>query len=270
MTLFYFPFQSLEVYCNEVQNALSLDKGTRILSFNHSHLYITAMLKASCCFSHVIPPLSSSSSSSATPSGTDSTQLERPHPQALPIIEATTSSSSSAYALPPIYSSTPTSLKDSHSSTTRSSNINIPTLNPTLTSNHPPSSLGATRYLSMPNSSHHFSPKTTYPRTKRIPIIGSGRSLPQRYRSSMTREYFSNSGSFTTSPLTAGGGNLPLRISTSTFSPPPRSRSSGNPSPMSSWSVWTSSCLEAELAPDSFQSWVWVNGTESESSGLYD
>ena len=80
----------------------------------------------------------------------------------------------------------------------------------------------------------------------------------------------SSSGGSRASPFTAGGGGNSFFNGSSLSTARPVSGSystSGNLSPTSSWSVLGFE-LEQNTTLDSLQSWVWMNGVETESSGL--
>ncbi len=256
--------QSLELYCKEVQNALSLDKGTKILSSDHSHLYVTSLLKSSCCFSP--RGLLTTSENSENTEGNDI--LERTHPQATPTYDV----SLSPYLLPPIYSSTPGSLGRSMD------NLNVSSRTPQ-TTDQPTITASGHHHHHQPRPPPHLeAPKMSIP-------INVGRGHQNRRQRPLRKESQSSSGSYT-SPLTAGGGGgIPfLPTSGSALSSYCHLQSTGSMSPFGSWSFWNSSSFEkkaelldlgqdmmAETTPPSgsLKSWVWVNGIETESSGMY-
>ena len=264
--------QSMELYCNEVQSALSLEKGTPVFSYPNSHLYVTALLRASCCFSRTLPTATQSSPSPSVSTGTDHTSISRMHPQAPPHIAMETSPF--LYSLPPLY---PSSSLGSSST---------PGAQPSSADDHSAPPLSAASQAGMvrsgseaPASSDVRYLTASYSVTRQIPVVQDGRrSLRQRHTGGK------HSGSHA-SPLTAGEGVALFRMSGSAMTSYHRIRSSpGKLSPggsSSSWAVWNSSSFERRCAsvPEdagggrdvsgSLQSWVWVDGAglESESSG---
>ena len=269
------PQQNLENYCNDVQGALSLEKekGTPVFSYPSSHLYVTALLRASCCFSRTLPTTTHSSPSPSTSAGTDTASMARPHPQAPPIAAESLPSS---LLLPPIYSASPTTGTSA-----------APQLNGA--AEVPPILKNGYRDINSTIQGHaRYIPSAAISVTKQIPTVQDGTRRPSRRRHSNGRR----SGSYT-SPITAGEGSAFFRLSgsaVSSFQHLQGSPGTGNLSPQASWSLWNSSSFEKRsdllvsqetdevgvadrggLVPGSLQSWVWVEGVgmETESSGTW-
>jgi len=249
-------------------------KGTPIFSYPSSHLYVTALLRASCCFSRSLPAATQSSPSPSTSAGTDTASLTRTHPQA-PSVPA--ESSPSSLLLPPIYSASPTTgvSVPPHSN----GDVEVPQI---LTNGYRDTASaiqGHARYI----------PSAAITVTKQIPTVQDGTRRPTRHRQSNSRR----SGSYT-SPITAGEGSAFFRLSGSAVSSFQHlqggSPGTGNLSPQASWSLWNTASFEKRsdllvsqeaedggvadgggMAPGSLQSWVWVEGVgvETESSGTW-
>ena len=241
-----------------MQNALSLDKGTPILSYFNSHVYITALLKASCCFSRTFPTTSSSSTSAA---GSEISLFSRAQPQAMPITDRSSLSTHT-----PI-------LEDNNSlgnSALKSSKLSQSGSGRPL---HPVSS----SMTSVDSSVYHNDMHQTAVRggrsgrvTKRVPIPQDERRFPrQRHQ---CRQY----GNSCSSPITAGEGSAYFKLSGSAMASHYQVHQlPGNVSP-GSGSASNSPILEkkAGLCMDTdrgivqgsslLQSWVWVSNTELE------
>ena len=203
-----------------------------MFSVANGHQYCTALLKATCCFSQLLPSSDHSSSGDSSPS------LVHPH--------SLTGHSSPSHYQPP-FTSTPASaptllgherqaLKTTAEVTPDSSTRNED-VNQTSRNNRPPQSQG-------------------------IPIAGARFS---RRRSSGKRGSMASSGAGSFNPFGTSEGKFGSFMRSGTIF------NSSYGSSANSWSIWNASSLEAgsHVPPgSSFRSWFWVDKPEgSDQSG---